>query len=726
MLGAMSRRPSRLLGLALAAGLALATSPALAAGFPDFDAKREQILFGRVRPSDAAVPGKAETFGTFDDAGGTLQRAPGQAEPSTFWMAKGDAATIADGMVRFALVPGKRADMGLMVRAHAQAGWSSICGYEVTFEKNKVRLLRWDRGVAKPMGETETLARVGPTTSVEVVVYVVGPQIVATVYSSQKLEHLATLAAHDTTYADGRVGLRVGKLQEGGGLTLAAVMDTRRAARSGVGQRVPYGQLYAPSRAKDTTPFGPNRYAYVPKAQVGRLPEALRRKATGEHTPAGGEPQAVLAISPVEAELLRRTDVDVLRIDGTAAWGAFDAPYRAHKDAPPVPTKRGFALDRSYKNPRMVEDLLRAYHAKYPEITELTELGRSHGGRPIWALKISDNPKVAEDEPAVLFDATHHASELLATEFGLDVVAGLLEDYGRERRVTQWVDGMEIFCVPMVNPDGNHYFLETSMWMIRKNGLDVDRDGALDPFEGVDLNRNYPFGWGQEGGEPWFTSQHYRGPGAGSEPETKAMMALAEQQRFAAAISFHTIGRSIFVPYTVDASRSPDPNAAWTVAEEVAAAAPAQRRGKPYVVRPNGYPVAGSDQDWLMFEHGTVALLLEGPYHNPELPVRTETVANTRPVWQALLDRVADGPRISGHVRDEAGRPLEAEVVIDEVELRAGERWTSRPRDGRFDRLLARGGRYTVRAKAPGRRTVSQEVRVRDKPAVVDLVLPKA
>lgn len=715
-----------MLGLTIAATLCLLPPPANASGFPDFDAKREQILYGRVRSSDPLVPGNAETLGRFEDAGGRLQRAPDQPEPSTFWLAKGSSAAIADGMVRFGVVPGKRADFGLMVRAHAQAGGKSICGYEVTLEKNKIRLLRWDRGVAKPMGDAETLKGLGANTNLEVVVYVVGPQIVATVYSGKKLEHMATLAAHDTTYADGRVGYRAGKQQEGGGLTLAAVMDTRRSARSGVGQRLPYGQLYAPSRAKDTTPFGARRYAYVPKTQLARLPGELRRKATGEHAPPGGSPQAVLALSAVEAEQLRRSDVEITRIDGTAPWGLFDAAYRTHKDAPPKPTRRGFALDRSYKNPRMVEGLLRGYHDKYPDITQLVELGRTHGKRPIWALKISDNPRAAEDEPSVLFNATHHASELLSTEFGLDVIAGLLEDYGRVRTVTRWVDDLEIFCVPMVNPDGNHYFLETSMWMIRKNGLDADGDGSVDPFEGVDLNRNYPFGWGQEGSEPWLTSQHYRGPRAGSEPETQAMMTLAKEQRFAASISFHTVGRAIFVPYTVDRALSPEPNVAWTIAEELAAAAPAQRKDKPYVVRPNGYPVAGSDQDWHMFEHGTVALLLEGAYHNPELTVRTEAVANTRPVWQTLLTRVTTGPRISGHVRNESGQPVEAEVIIDQIDQRAGERWTSRPRDGRFDRLLARGGRYTIRARAPGYREVSQEIRVRSRPVDVDLVLPRA
>ncbi len=42
----------------------------------------------------------------------------------------------------------------------------------------------------------------------------------------------------------------------------------------------------------------------------------------------------------------------------------------------------------------------------YPNlITEKYSIGTSHEGRTIWAVKISDNPNINEDEPAVGFDA---------------------------------------------------------------------------------------------------------------------------------------------------------------------------------------------------------------------------------------------------------------------------------------------------------------------------------
>jgi len=719
MLAPMKLGSLRTLAIALAAALLW---PAPAAAFPDFDPKREEILLGRVRSGDAAVAGTADTLGAFETVDGALRRAPKTSELNAYWLAKGPAGHVGHGLVRFRLLPGKRADVGLLFRFHTiDERWDYTCGYEVAVLKNKVRLLRWDRGVAQPMGDDVAIK--GMPSSLEVVVHLVGPQIVATVYSGERLELLATLTAHDTTYADGRVGLRAHAKTQGSALTLVSVMDTARAAATGIGQRVRHGQLYGPGRG-DVTPFGPTRYAFVPHRALPDLPAHLRRRLAGERTTEAGEREAVLELSPVEAEQLRRTAVPIAALDGTVGWGVLDEAYRARKGKPPTRTDRGFRTDESYKDPQMVEDLLRAYHERYPEVSALVELGRTHGDRPIWGLKISDHPARPEDEPAVLFNAMHHASELLSTEYALDVVQGLLEGYRRDPRVTAWVDGLEIWCVPMVNPDGNAYFMETSQWTIRKNGRDADADGVLDPFEGVDLSRNYPFGWGGDGSDAHITGQHYRGPAPGSEPETRAMMALADEHHFAAAISFHTIGRVLFVPYNLRGTREPRPHVAWTIAEELAAAAPAQRNGKGYRVAESGYPVAGSDQDWHLFTHGTIALLLEGAYHNPPLPVRTESVAATRPVWETLLDRVLQGPRISGHVVDESGAPLQAEVTLTPYELRAGERWTSRPRDGRFDRLLTDPGEYTVRAAVEGRPAVTLEVRVGTRPVEVDLVVP--
>ena len=51
----------------------------------------------------------------------------------------------------------------------------------------------------------------------------------------------------------------------------------------------------------------------------------------------------------------------------------------------------------------------------YPNlVTTKSSIGTSVEGRPIWMVKISDNPNIDEPEPVAYFDGVHHAREPLA------------------------------------------------------------------------------------------------------------------------------------------------------------------------------------------------------------------------------------------------------------------------------------------------------------------------
>lgn len=741
MLGVMGRRRARarpqlgaltlalaLAGPAAAASLLTAPRAAAASGFPDYDAAREEVVFG-LAPGSAGTPvsGAPDYRRQVKVEGGLITVDPeaAEAKQSGFWLGKAPAAKIADGVVRFRVEQGTRADFGAMVRAIEHDPAIGLCGYEVSVDRDTLRLYRWDRGVVREMGEELKVRNLSRHATLEIVIYLVGPQLVATVYDGKTLKRLATLAAHDTTYARGRVGARVGPKQRAGGVSFISVMDRDRAPKTGAADLHGFGRLYGRGAHPDATPFGPDRYVFVRADDVASLERPFRGRVKATVAAKGGAQEAVLRLDPVELERLRRTGLRPLAVSGDVPWMTLNAAYRARRGEPPSTTRRGFRIDQSYKDPAMVEALLRGYQGRYPEIAALRELGRTHEGRPLWALKISDNAARDEDEPSVLFDGAHHASELMPIEYTLDVVQQLLEGYGQDRVITEWVNSLEIFVVPLVNPDGNSAFIERSHWFTRKNARDCNGDGVLDPFEGVDLNRNYPFGWGEVGSSERCASRRYRGASAGSEPETKAMMRLANGQHFAASISFHTVGTVIFWPYAVPSAAHPEPDVAEAVAATLIAGAPEQPNGRSYVQRHGKHPVSGGSHDWLLHSHGTIAFILEGSNHNPAMPVRNEAVAGTRPVWRALLDHVASGPRISGHVRDEHGRPLTAEVYVKEIKLTAGERWTTRARDGRFDRVLHTGGRYTIEASAPGYTTSSERVRVGGGPRSVELVLTR-
>lgn len=161
---------------------------------------------------------------------------------------------------------------------------------------------------------------------------------------------------------------------------------------------------------------------------------------------------------------------------------------------------------------------------QYPNlITAKIPLGLSVENRQIYAVKISDNPDVNESgsEAQIYFDALHHAREPQSMASMMYYMYWLLENYGTDPEATYLLNNREIFFVPVVNVDGYVYNQTTNPnggggW--RKNRR--NNGGSF----GVDLNRNYDYGWGVNSGSSNVpSSETYRGPSAGSEPETQAI-----------------------------------------------------------------------------------------------------------------------------------------------------------------------------------------------------------
>ena len=98
-----------------------------------------------------------------------------------------------------------------------------------------------------------------------------------------------------------------------------------------------------------------------------------------------------------------------------------------------------------------------AVAAAHPSIVERFSIGKSYQGRDIWAVKISDNVTIDENEPEIMFDGTHHSDEHMATEMTLHIMHWLVDGYGVDPRITQIVNTREIWIVFVVNPDGAEY-----------------------------------------------------------------------------------------------------------------------------------------------------------------------------------------------------------------------------------------------------------------------------
>jgi len=220
-------------------------------------------------------------------------------------------------------------------------------------------------------------------------------------------------------------------------------------------------------------------------------------------------------------------------------------------------------------------DHLDAMATQYPNlITQRAAIDTflMHENRPVYWLRISDNPNVNETEPEVLYTSIHHAREPQSLAQLIFYMWYLLENYGSNDEVSYLVDNTEMYFIPMINPDG-YIENETNnpngggLW--RKNKRD-----NLDGEFGVDLNRNYEYKWAydNDGSSSETSNQTYRGPSAASEPETKAVQWFCEQHEFQLALNYHSHGNYLIYPWGyIPSPLSPDSSYFIAIAEQMTA-----------------------------------------------------------------------------------------------------------------------------------------------------------
>jgi hypothetical protein len=243
--------------------------------------------------------------------------------------------------------------------------------------------------------------------------------------------------------------------------------------------------------------------------------------------------------------VLRPNDRNKLRREG------FDFEVVRNEDgltatqAATLQQQNGFDVWRPWDGDGGIEQQLRDVAEQYPKLTQLHTIGTTHEGRDILALRVTSNAQNVPlgVRPAVLYQATAHAREWIATEVNRRLMLHYLENAATDQEIRNILATTELWFVPVMNPDGYQYTFDVErLW--RKNLRDNDDNGVIDSNDGVDLNRNFPEHWNydEEGSSSQTTSDTYRGPAPGSEPETAANMALFDMADFSFAISYHSFG----------------------------------------------------------------------------------------------------------------------------------------------------------------------------------------
>jgi murein tripeptide amidase MpaA len=162
---------------------------------------------------------------------------------------------------------------------------------------------------------------------------------------------------------------------------------------------------------------------------------------------------------------------------------------------PATPTPR---FDTFYKYDALTR-LLFDYADAHPGLVSVEAIGKSHEGRDIWVVTITNTATgAAIDKPAFWADGNIHAAELTASTAVLYYLHRLVSGYGADsdegRQITQLLDTRTIYLCPRLNPDGAELALADRPRHIRSStrrypfdeepveGLtmeDVDGDGRI-------------------------------------------------------------------------------------------------------------------------------------------------------------------------------------------------------------------------------------------------------
>ncbi|MFE3990229.1 M14 family metallopeptidase [Streptomyces goshikiensis] len=286
--------------------------------------------------------------------------------------------------------------------------------------------------------------------------------------------------------------------------------------------------------------------------------------------------------------------------------------------------------------------------AQYPGIMSKRVIGKSYQGRDLVAIKISDNVATDENEPEVLFTHHQHAREHLTVEMALYLIKEFGSKYGTDSRVTNMVNGREIWIIPDLNPDGGEYDIATGSYRSwRKNR----QPNAGSSYVGTDENRNWDYKWGCCGGSSGSkSSETYRGAAGESAPEVKVVAdfvrsrVVGGKQQIKAAIDFHTYSELVMWPF----GWTYNDTAPGMTADDLAA----YKKTGLSMAASNGYTAEqssdlyitdGTIDDWLWGNQKIFAYTFEmypssggGGFYPPDEVIDRETARNKDAVLQLL------------------------------------------------------------------------------------------
>jgi len=309
-----------------------------------------------------------------------------------------------------------------------------------------------------------------------------------------------------------------------------------------------------------------------------------------------------------------------------------------------------------------VYQVLDSFVTNYPNICRLDTIGYSVQGRAIWAMRVTDYPGIEENEAEIRLPGNMHGDEHIGTEVPLYFLRYLLTNYASNTQVQDLVNNREIWIIPTLNPDGK---------------VANTRGNA----NNVDLNRDYGYFWGGEGGSP----------GPSSQIENKWVMQHLEENNISLEYNYHSAAQYVNYPWDYSNADPPDSQHIINISQIYATAA--------NLTAINGYDwyqVTGSLQDFSIGTNGVLATTIETEQPSGSAAIDQICYEN-RDALMEVCDRAGWG--IEGFVKDSLTlTPLYARVKIlnpDRIDV-----YTD-PVFGDFHKMIA-PGTYDVSLSANG------------------------
>jgi hypothetical protein len=177
---------------------------------------------------------------------------------------------------------------------------------------------------------------------------------------------------------------------------------------------------------------------------------------------------------------------------------------------------------QQYPSYHQYDSIINYFSVTYPLLCNIDTIGTSINGRYIFAIKISDNADIDEDEPEVFYSSTMHGDETGGFVLMLRLADYLLKSYNSDNYVQELIDNLEIWINPLANPDGTY------------NPGDVISSPVRFNANGYDLNRNFP--------DP-------ETPNTIKQKETLDMIQFMRMHRFVLSANFHSGSEVVNYPW---------------------------------------------------------------------------------------------------------------------------------------------------------------------------------